>query len=58
MTVIPFEILLLDLDLAKFTKPFLANVPILYPLKRPKVFEGYKIRTSARNELRRKSKTF
>ena len=37
--------------------PFLANVPILYPLKTPEnqrfsdIFTGYKLGTLARNEL-------
>ena len=33
--------------------PFLADVLILYPLKTPGVFKGYKMGTLARNDLKR-----
>ena len=40
------------------TNPFLANIPILHPLKTPEsqrfsgVFRGYKMGTIAKNELK------
>ena len=46
----------------KLFNPFLANVPILYPLNTPEnhrfsgVFRGYKMETLARNGLNKKNK--
>ena len=43
--------------------PFLANIPILYPLKTPEnqrlsgVFRGYKMQTLARNGLRKEARS-